>query len=368
VAWARAGRREAGAAGVTLAFPVQVGGRPDELRFRLASPGHPGGLSATSDPALAALLLPAMALGARLSIEGPVSPRLLAGIDRLQDVFALWAPRRFRRVPVRARPAATAPAGPGRGLACFFSGGVDSLYSAAKHAGRLQALVFVHGWDVPLGDAALRERVAGRLRVAARELGVPLVEVETNLLPFREAYVRWRWYHGAALASVALALSPAFETVVVPSSNPYSKLHPWGSHALTDPWWSTEATALVHDGAEATRLEKVACLARHPGALRALRVCFENRGGAYNCGECEKCLRTMAALRAVGALERCPAFARPLDLDAVATLGAPPPQLVSEYTDVLAWVEARGHDPALARALRAGLARAPAAARAPVAR
>jgi hypothetical protein len=343
-----------------------VAGRADELRFRVAG-GAPAPLSGTSDPALAALLLPAMAAGAPLSVEGPVSARLLAGIDRLQDVFPLWAPGRFRRVPVRAHPAAAAPAPPGRGLACFFSGGVDSLYSALKHRDRLRALVFVHGWDVPLEDAALRARVAGRLRAAAGELGVPLVEVETNLLPFREPYVRWRWYHGAALASVALALAPGFETVAIPSSNPYSKLHPWGSHALTDPWWSTEATELAHDGAEATRLEKVARLARHPAALRALRVCFENRGGAYNCGACEKCLRTMVALRAVGALNGGAGFARPLDLDAVAALGVPPPQLRSEYADVLAWVDARGSDPGLARALRACLAGAPArAAGAPV--
>jgi hypothetical protein len=359
VAWAGAPRRAAGPEGAFLILPVAVAGRAADVWFRVAGdgPGDPGRLSDTGDPALTALLLPAMALGEPVELEPAVSPRLLAGTDRLQDIFRVWVPRRFARVAVSARPRQVTPP-PGRGVACFFSGGVDSTYSVLKHRERLAALILVHGWDLLLDQRPFRRGVATVLRQAAGRFGLPLIEVETNIHPWRADYVRWRWYFGAALACVALALSPLFAEVLIPSSEPYSKLHPWGSHALTDPLWSTEATELVHDGAEATRLEKVRRLAGSPGALESLRVCFENPNGAYNCGRCEKCLRTMIALRAVEALDRCPTFP-PLDLEAVAALTIPSPLRLSEYTDSLEAVERHGRDAALARALRACVARTP---------
>ena len=74
------------------------------------------------------------------------------------------------------------------------------------------------------------------------------------------------------------------------------------SHPALDPLWSTEAVEVVHDGAETRRVDKVAALAASPLALRYLRVCWENRGGAYNCGRCGKCMRTMVDLDLAGAL------------------------------------------------------------------
>jgi hypothetical protein len=52
-------------------------------------------------------------------------------------------------------------------------------------------------------------------------------------------------------------------------------------------------------------VEKVGAIARHQVALDWLRVCWRNPKGAYNCGRCEKCLRTMISLHAAGAAGRC---------------------------------------------------------------
>ena len=38
----------------------------------------------------------------------------------------------------------------------------------------------------------------------------------------------------------------------------YAHLGPLGSHPLLDPLWSSEDVELVHDGCEATRLDKLA--------------------------------------------------------------------------------------------------------------
>lgn len=53
-------------------------------------------------------------------------------------------------------------------------------------------------------------------------------------------------------------------------------------------------------------MSKLRVLVQYPEALARLRVCWENPS-SYNCGQCEKCVRTMLGLRAFG-IERCAAF------------------------------------------------------------
>lgn len=310
-----------------------------------------------AEPLLAAGLLLAMRRGEPLVVPGDVSPRLLEGVARIQEIFHAWDPR-FRLVAVTGSPARDRPRWHRpRGVGCFFSGGVDSFYTALKHGDRIGALVFCEGWDPPLGDTARRARARTAVRAAAAALGKPLVEVVTNLAAVSAPLVRWRYYHGPVLAAIALLLTPGFDRVLVPASHSYADLHPLGSHPLVDPLWSTEDLELVHDGAEATRSQRVARIAQSPLALRWLRVCWEGPDGAQNCGACEKCIRTMVALRLAGALERCPTFTGPLDLDRVARLDLRTPDERAYAEDNLRVAEGAGGDPALAAALRACLAR-----------
>src|SRR5262249_48716637 len=108
--------------------------------------------------------------------------------------------------------------------------------------------------------------------------------------------INWRIYSGGGLASIALA--SALSRVYIASSYTYTELFPLGSHVVTDRLWSSEATEIVHDGAEAFRSDKLRKIAQDPVLLAGLRVCWQDAG--YNCGKCEKCLRTMCALRALG--------------------------------------------------------------------
>lgn len=85
-------------------------------------------------------------------------------------------------------------------------------------------------------------------------------------------------------------------------------LYPYGMHPDLDPLWSTDRLAVEHVGADATRLKKISFIAKYPIVLNTLRVCWRNPKNKYNCGECEKCLRTMVALYAIDALKRCRTF------------------------------------------------------------
>ena len=128
--------------------------------------------------------------------------------------------------------------------------------------------MFVHGFDVPLVELPdLRAVVTSGVRAAASELGVPLVEVETNLHDFSDA-MGSPWgttYHGVALAAVAHLLAPAFGEVLVGGTHTYSDLFPWGSHPLSDRLLSSDRVRLVHDGGDTDRVQKTVAVAGFGG-------------------------------------------------------------------------------------------------------
>jgi hypothetical protein len=218
----------------------------------------------------------------------------------------------------------------------------------------------VQGFDVRAVDQDVWDRISPPVRAAARELGKPLVEVSTNVQPFTEPFLHWNYTCGSAMASVALLLAPLFSKVYIAASSTYTHLFPFGSHPLLDPLWSTEALEIVHDGCEATRIDKAALISTNETALKYLRVCYQNRNDqrdVYNCGRCEKCIRTKINLHLVGALDRCATLDHTLDLEAIAHLPIHPAEARPLVEDNLEAAERLGADPALIRALRQALDR-----------
>jgi len=330
---------------------VDVDGDVNRVRFAGPFVSDAG----ASEAMVAAGLLPAMSSSSRLTVVEPVSPRLLAALPVVQDIIRSWEQRypayeRYQRVEIVARTrGSTAPAAD-RGVASFFTAGVDSFFTAVTHRDEIDALVYVCGFDVRPGNDALQQRVLDGVAAAADELGKPLVVVECDLRRFGDRYASWGAYHGAALASVAHALAGRFHTIHIPATLTYAHLVPLGSHPLLDPLWSTETIEILHDGAQASRIDKLERIADEPAARRRLRVCWENRGGSYNCGRCEKCLRTMVALRAIDRLDDFETLPHVIDDAAIRAVTIP--EVAYTWEASLARLEASGQDPALARALR----------------
>lgn len=277
---------------------------------------------ANGDPFLAALLVPAMMLGERLEISAPVSPRLLHALPEIEAILCAFDPRHSRidvEAPVRLdhRAAHGDPAAVG----LFFSLGVDSFYSLLKNMrdhpddrDTITHLIAVHGMDVWEGqwDEAFPPAMLANWQRVARETGKTLLPVTSNVRAVLEPISLWTMAHGAALASIVLALGGFFRQVSVAATTTYDQLYPWGSHPVLDPLWSTEAVTFRHDGCEIDRIGKTALIARSPLVLDTLRVCpgfLED----YNCGRCVKCLPTMIDLLQLGVLERCRTFPHAID-------------------------------------------------------
>lgn len=253
-------------------------------------------VSTHGDAFLAAALLPAMRAGETLTLEGaPVSPMLLRGIAQAQDIYHRWDPR-CQRIEIHADTAVADSVN--TGIASFFSGGIDGSYTLSRHMDEITHLVFIKGVDIQVDNDTLYDRALTSNQRFADAFGKTLLPVATNIRRFcHPRDLPWdKLYVGSGLASVALAMG--FLRTYIASSYSYEDLHPYGSHPLLDPLWSNEATALVHDGCEASRSDKLSAIAKLPGALDILRVCWQDAG--YNCGCCEKCLRTMVALRLLG--------------------------------------------------------------------
>jgi hypothetical protein len=239
---------------------------------------------------------------------------------------------------------------PERGVACFFSGGVESLYTVLRHRDEITALVFVTGIDVLLGDVELRKTVSGSVQSAASKLGLPLIEVETDLKNFSDRTARWDLYHGAALAAIGLLLAPQFGKIYIAGPDSWLRLYANGTHPLLDPLWSTEDFEIVPDP-EAERWEKLLFLAGCGFDCSDLRVCYENRGGALNCGRCDKCVMTMAMVRALGVRGSFPSLPSELDLRLVERIDCG--QLVNRLRveDCILILRERKADPELMAAL-----------------
>ncbi len=282
---------------------------------------------AGGEPFLAALLPIAMALGRPLVVEAPVSEQLLDGCRRIMSLYKSWD-RRLRRVELRAQ-AASARNEDCLAIGSFFTGGVDSFYSLLKNLerepreNRISHLLFIRGYaNCPLDNERLFDGLCGGLEAVAQVLKLQLVVISTNLKSFiPPPAAGWDWYAGSMLAAPALCLTAIFRRVIIPSGDTYWTLSPWGSHPLVDPLWSTERLEFVHDGCEASRSQKLErYVARSRLALQNLRVCDYDQSGLNNCGTCEKCLRTLIGLRALGVEVPQSVFAQPISTHRVGQL------------------------------------------------
>jgi hypothetical protein len=334
-----------------LKSDLQIGPKKHHLYFRSNDIPLVGNIEAF----LAASLLPAMKRGGTLVAGGQVSRRFLSALPTIMDIYCVWEPS-LHRVEIRnILPVRTAPPREQR-IGTFFSGGVDSFYTLLKHRGEITDLIYVHGFNLFFENSAIRKRISRTLRNIGSSLSKHVIEIKTNLHSLLFSYFRRDWgtlTHGVELISVGHVLSPFFKRIFIPASHTYSELFPWGSHPLIDPLWSTEELEFVHDGCEATRTDKVALLSKFDVALQSLQVCFYPRAkGAYNCGLCEKCLRTMINLQVVGALDRCATFDSHLDVKRVSKLVVLNTSTRTFVEDNLRALQTSKTDPRLYKALR----------------
>lgn len=266
---------------------------------------------------VAALTPLAMKMRSRIHTDAVVDEAFLTNTLEAQRILASWY---HDLHPVRVEaPIRRLEAPAGRGIGSFFSGGVDSFYSAL--APEVTHLVFVHGFDIRVDDHELAAKALSSARLAANALGKELIEVRTNIRQFSDRSSHWGYrYHGVAMAHIGHLLAEHLETLYFPSSYDEDTLMPWGSHPHLDHLWSSSSVRFVHHGLSTHRVQKIMRLVDCEPAMEHLRVCWRHPNSVYNCGQCEKCIRTVISLQAAGGAGRCRTLPASVPVEKIAKL------------------------------------------------
>lgn len=316
-----------------------LGWHDARLWFDLPAAAVPDDLPA--DVFATALLLPAMAAGLALHVDGPVSSSLVSNLDHVQTLLTSWNARnpwaRFRRIQLSASHESE-PMNEGTTTGLFFTGGVDSLHALLTSPRELghavDGLLFVQGFDVPIDASALAASVETRLRHAAHDAGLPLHVVRTNLRQLTDPIVSWDMLHGAALAAAGHVASRGIRRWLISSSDAYLSDAVYGTAAALDPLWSRTGLDFCTAGLDLDRATKLEALVDEPLAHHHLIVCWQNRAEATNCGRCAKCVRTCLQLLSLDALDRFHTLPHRIDAADIRALVAEPVHRVFIWEDL----------------------------------
>jgi len=303
-----------------------------------------------AEPFLLAALVHAMAEGRDLVLHAAASAELLGNLAEFRDAWHRWRPDSYAPIAIEADRVTPRgiPRARSAGVVVSYSGGVDSSFTIWQHtsgraghrARRITHAVFVHGFDIPLTDTAGFDAGCRRAEPLLAGLGVRLVPIRTN---FREAFPdRWEQAYGPALAACFYQLRPQCGEALLASSRTYDALiFPMGSNVITDPLLSSADVAVVEDGAGLNRCDKISRLAAWPAGVEALRVCWEGERRDRNCGECEKCVRTMCNFLAAG-LPVPPCFDRTPTVALLERIRLRSPVLAEEWAQLLLVAQRNG--------------------------
>ena len=196
----------------------------------------------------------------------------------------------------------------------LFTGGVDSLTSYLRHKQKRPDLFSVWGLpDIPPYNEEFADIMWNNVHQFANLDGLQVIQVKTDMvsninreLLSKEFGLGWFSYASYGLFLLGLCAPVTayrkMETIIIASGATEDYKGPCGSLPSIDNSVTWADVRVVHDGYELSRQQKLRylCNPENYRYLSHLRVCWEwvtNR----NCGNCEKCFRTIAGLVVEGA-------------------------------------------------------------------
>lgn len=194
-----------------------------------------------------------------------------------------------------------------------FSAGVDSFYTLLKNKNTqtsnydITHLTFFNvGANGSYGGKEAEDRFYKRIslyKAFVEQEGYQFVEVNSNISEY--LMMSYNFTHSFRSMSAVLALQKLFKTYYYSagyslkefSFNPYDSSF---FDLLNSEVFSTESLTFFSTGCVESRVEKTEYISQFPETYDLLNVCNNHD---TNCRTCEKCIRTMAGLYALGKLE-----------------------------------------------------------------
>jgi hypothetical protein len=276
---------------------------------------------------LVASVIPALYFGERrLHIDEEICPQLKEGLfTALRIIHHWWYPSDHKIPSIEAKCIKTYAKDEQNKCTSFcFSGGVDSMATLyhnhllypKEHPRYLREGLVVFGLEVQ--DLKNFKNVLNLIGSIAEGSGLKFIPVYSNIIELGPKDYKELWhkfwlnqYMSCAFAAIAHAFSGRWHSFFINASHDIPNLIPHGSNPLLAPCFGRWGLRISEVGIDFSRFEKVQMIANWDLALNNLRVC--NRDDKYtdevlNCGQCEKCVRTMLAFEALGALKRSTSF------------------------------------------------------------
>jgi hypothetical protein len=284
-----------------------------------------GDMGAGAEAFLCALALPALHQGERrIHFDEPLCPRLAEGMAESMALIRAWYGPPLEPIPIEtSRPFAPRRPREPRRAAAFCTGGVDGTHMLLanrrdfprEHPDSFADLVAIIGLFDPdharsRGPGSYFTRTRSRLQALASACDATLVPLTTNLLEIdRDLEFLKKTWSGAAITAAAHLFPPRWSSVSIASSRQTTQSVREGTHFLLDSRYSSSAVTIRHEGIRYTRLERIEEISARDPELATLIVCPNLPPPPFdNCGVCEKCVRTMTALEAMGRLESTRTF------------------------------------------------------------
>jgi 7-cyano-7-deazaguanine synthase in queuosine biosynthesis len=258
------------------------------------------------------LMLPVcMKLGEDLEVTGTISQTAVSAFHKAQEELLIAHPHLKKISLLFEGDLQEDIVKPDRTVGSFFSGGLDSTYTA-ETIRDIQTLVGIWGFDISLKREDHWKLSKDLLEKYSQATGKELILVKTNIRELSNGLLSWGAdYHGTALSGVAKALSNHLKKAYI-SATHTEETKRWGQFPSLSRAFSTDTQELEEHGA-VVRTEKAFALADKPETT-LLRVCYRNKTDLANCGVCQKCIRTRiefslvkAKYRPIG-LEKKPTF------------------------------------------------------------
>lgn len=264
-----------------------------------------------AEPFLLMAILPAMAEGRHIQVEGAISRELQASLVDFGDIWNCWDPKQFKKIECTASGYLAEPKTyHNRYAVSAFSGGLDSTFTAWRHKTgtdpqvmELRYCMMVHGFDIPLRKETMFQRMFANGERALNSLDLELVAVRTNCR--RIFTLNWLIWHGPAVAAcLQLFKGMCGAGLLGGTFGCKAQLFPYGSNPISDPLLSTAGFKIIHDGIAYSRIKKFKALRNWPAGYDSLRICFEgidkDRIQEGNCGKCSKCVRSILRIHFEG--------------------------------------------------------------------
>ncbi len=302
----------------------EEGRRPAKEIFFETEASFADALAANPHAFAVGCLVPALYFSERrLAFDEAICPTLKEGLETVMAIMKHWSGGAFKPLTIEAPLLTTSRySEPARYAAFFLSGGMDSLAGlkcimdtyARSHPGYPHDALLLHGFDIG-GVIAygakphVFERARSAMAPVAADAGLTLLPLTTNIRHLCDDRDLWlNYFFGAVLAAAAHALAPRINLAWVASSYDIPNLPPCGSHPLLDPAYGSHDLAIRHRDIGLSRMDKLKIIAGWDVAFQNFRVCLANVADKLNCGRCEKCVRTMLGLEALGLLDKTRAF------------------------------------------------------------